>query len=338
MAQLFRQYPVLGCTRLKPRQGTQLKTPFSGKACINVVIALAASCVLLSGLAASSRAHDSKIPANANHNYLPTIDWIAFHWSPVDEVQLAEALGMSHVELYNFQADDHQSLDGLARNRRISLSKLRARLYEQWKAERLTPSQSREIKRRISLMLSQPHLAQHVFWHPFHSPAFRRNAARSARVMFGVSLARYRALRRAGRTQLEIAALGNKTETHLRRKVISHLKANIREGVASKQMLPSQADRMYKRQRSLVECWMRSPQPHFDPDIPFGGDVNGGHGVHTRASKVGIVTPKPAAGCWIPIVPADYEPATTAGSDFRRSSTARVRPAAASTAPMFCEL
>jgi hypothetical protein len=45
--------------------------------------------------------------------------------------------------------------------------------------------------------------------------------------------------------------------------------------------------------------------PQYDPDIPFGGDRNGGHGPHNRNDKVGIITPKPAAGCWKPIVPTD---------------------------------
>lgn len=264
-------------------------------------VALAASVFVVS----SAVGHDTKAPAHASHNWLPKIDWVAFHWSPVDEKQLAAALKMTHLQLYELQADDHIALDTVAKRQGINPAKLRSELFKPWNKAKLTSAQARAIKRRISLVLSQPHLAQHVFWHPFHSPAYKRDPDRSARKLFGVSVDRYRQLRREGRTQLEIATIGGRSETTLRRTVVQHLKLTRDYGIRTRQVLPAQAMRIYNRQRSLVECWMRTPLPQFDPTIPFGGDIHGGHGAHDRLSRIGIVTPKPASGCWTPIIPGN---------------------------------
>lgn len=290
----------------------------------------------------SASAHDTKSPATAPHNWLPTIDWVAFHWSPVDEVQLAGLLGMSHHEMYLFQADDHKSFDALAVRKGINRRQLREKLFRPWVNKKLKPAQAREIKRRISLVLSQPHLAQHVFWHPFHSPAFQRDADASAREMFGVSLKKYREYRRTGKTQLEIALVGGKTETHLRRMVTSHLRSERQYGIKTLQTPKDQAWRMYRRQQSLVECWMDSPQPHFDPDIPFGGDINSGHGPHNKGTLPGVLTPKNANGCWLPIVPGETAPkARTGAGGSTTPRTAQVSSAPDATRPaqpLFCDL
>ena len=281
--------------------------------------------------------HDSKAPGHASHNWLPKIDWVAFHWSPIDEKQLARSLGMSHLQLYELQADDHIALDSVARRRGISPEKLRNDLFKPWRRAKLTASEARKIKRRISLVLSQPHLAQHVFWHPFHSPAYKRNPERSARKLFGVSVAAYRQFRREGKTQLEIAAIGGRSETSLRRTIVKHLKLTRDYGIRTREVLPAQAMRIYNRQRSLVECWMRTPLPQFDPTIPFGGDIHGGHGAHDRLSKIGIVTPKPASGCWKPIIPGNEPKQESPGTG--GSSAPPSEPSTAMAAiKLYCDL
>src|SRR6188508_993487 len=75
--------------------------------------------------AAPASAHDSLSPPGARHNWLPTEDWSAFHWSPFDELRLARLLGISHRELYDYQANDHQTLAELATARGIDPRTLR---------------------------------------------------------------------------------------------------------------------------------------------------------------------------------------------------------------------
>jgi hypothetical protein len=265
---------------------------------VAVVIALVGS-LLAAG--SSAVAHDSLAPPNAGHNWLPKEDWSAYHWSPFDEMRLVRLLGMTHRALYDYQSDDHKTLAELAVARGINPVELREELLTPWKGL-VSRKQLRVLRNHTSRMLSQGHLAQHMFWHPFHSPAYMRHADQAAHELYGVSIKTYRAMRREGATEIQIAAVGGRTPRQLKTAIVGHLEMESAMGV-ERQMIPrSQAARMLARQKSLVDCWMHKPLPAFDPDIPFG-DPNGHHGPHPRDSKIGIVFPKPAAGGWLALVP-----------------------------------
>jgi hypothetical protein len=261
---------------------------------------------LLAALALASApasAHDSLSPPGARHNWLPTEDWSAFHWSPFDELRLAQLLGISHREVYDYQSDDHRTLAALAVARGIDPRTLREDLLAPWKGK-VTRAQLRVLRNHTSRMLTQGHLAQHMFWHPFHSPAYMRNADKAAHDLFGVSIKTYRRLRRARYTEVQIAAAGGRTPAQLKRTITRHMEMEAGMGVHMKLTPPSQARRMLARQKSLIDCWMSKPLPRFDRDIPFGDPLSH-HGPHERGSTIGIVFPKPAAGCWLPLVPLD---------------------------------
>jgi hypothetical protein len=252
-------------------------------------------------IAAPATAHDSLAPPGARHNWLPTEDWSAFHWSPFDELRLAQLLGITHHELYDYQSDDHRTLAQLAVSRGINPRTLREDLLAPWKG-RVSRARLRALRNHTSRMLTQAHLAQHMFWHPFHSPAFMRNPDQAAHDLFGVSIKTYRRLRRARYTQVQIAARGGRTALQLRRVITHHLEMEAEMGVRMRLTPKSQAQRMLTRQKSLIACWMTKPLPQFDADIPFGDPLSH-HGPHERGSTIGIVFPKPAAGCWLPLVP-----------------------------------
>jgi hypothetical protein len=180
---------------------------------------------------------------------------------------------------------------------------LRERLLAPWKSH-VSGAQLRVLRNHTSRMLTQGHLTQHMFWHPFHSPAFMRRPDQAAHELFGVSIRTYRRLRRERYTEVQIAQVGGRTPAQLRSAIVRHFRMESAMGVRRHLTPPSQAARMLARQLSLVSCWMSKPLPEFDPDIPFG-DPNGHHGPHSRDSKIGIVFPKSAAGCWLPLVPVD---------------------------------
>jgi hypothetical protein len=252
---------------------------------------------------APASAHDSLSPPGAPHNWLPKEDWSAFHWSPFDELRLAHLLGITHRELYDYQSNDHQTLAELAVARGIDPVTLREQLLAPWKGH-VSRAQLRVLRNHTSRMLTQGHLAQHMFWHPFHSPAYMRQADKAAHELFGVSIRTYRRLRRHAYTEVQIAARGGRTPQQLRRAITRHVEMEAAMGVRLRLTPRSQAARMLARQKSLIACWMSKPLPEFDPDIPFG-DPFSHHGPHDRNSKIGIVFPKPAAGCWLPLVPLD---------------------------------
>jgi hypothetical protein len=266
---------------------------------MRVVLAFVAVLVLCT----PACAHDSLAPPDARHNWLPHEDWSAYHWSPFDELRLTRLLGISHRALYDYQSDDHRTLAELAGARGIRPVQLREELLEPWKG-RVPVARLRVLRNHTSRMLTQGHLAQHMFWHPFHSPAFMRDADAAARDLFGVSVQAYRQMRRKGMTEVQIAAVGGHTARQLRGTIIRHLEMESRMGVALRMTPRSQAAWMLARQKSLVGCWMSKPLPAFDPDIPFGDPLSH-HGPHQRDSKVGVLFPKPAAGCWLSLVPLD---------------------------------
>jgi hypothetical protein len=268
-----------------------------------VVVAVALLALTATGAPAPAHAHDTQAPPGARHNWLPREDWSAYHWAPFDELRLARLLGITHRELYDYQADDHRTLAALAISKGIEPVELRETLLAPWRG-RVPAQHLRELRNHTSRMLTQGHLAQHLFWHPFHSPSFMRNPRQAAFDLFGVSIETYRRMRREGATQIEIAAAGGRTPAQLRRTVVHHLEMESTMGVEMRMTPRSQAARMLARQLSLVSCWMTKPLPHFDPDIPFGDPLSH-HGPHDRSSTIGIVYPKPAAGCWLPLVPTD---------------------------------
>ena len=68
------------------------------------------------------------------------------------------------------------------------------------------------LEQRALDTLTQAHLARHVLFHIYHSPAVGNAAQR----VFGVSPARYRALRARGLAPRRIAAAGHRSEARLR--------------------------------------------------------------------------------------------------------------------------
>ena len=139
--------------------------------------------------------------------------------------RLAAALGVGHVELAPF---DEARLYAPARHRpkavaawlddRRTLGQFAARrgyrdqgaLAEKLVAPRLrtaSAAMKRTLRQRSRDMLSQAHLARHVLFHIYHTPAIPRHAQE----IFGMSPQRYRALRDSGTTPMTIAARGGRT-------------------------------------------------------------------------------------------------------------------------------
>src|SRR4051812_31385301 len=103
--------------------------------------------------AAPAFAHDSLSPVGAAHNWLPREDWSAFHWSPFDELRLAHLLGITHRDLYDYQANDHQTLAELAVARGIDPVALREELLAPWKGH-VSRAQLRLLRNHTSRVLT----------------------------------------------------------------------------------------------------------------------------------------------------------------------------------------
>jgi hypothetical protein len=154
------------------------------------------------------------------------------------------------------------------------------------------------LRSRTERVLTQGHLAQHVFFHVFHGSHLTGHADGHIRHLFGVDRHEYNRLRqRRGWSPFAIARRHRRSTAAIREHVIGQLRAETAAGVRAGSIPQAQADRLVARQLRVVGCWLGRPAPKFDPHHPFG-DRYSGHGPHRRGSKVGIKHPKPPRGCW----------------------------------------
>lgn len=152
---------------------------------------------------AAASATDSHAPSGARPDWLPPSEWVMSSWMPFDEARLHAVLHTDRAELAAW-LNDRRTLGAFAAKRGYSS---RTKLVETLLAPRM-PGASATVKRRLRAramdMLTQAHLARHVMFHIFHTPAIPRHA----REIFGMSPTAYRKLRDAGWTPVAIAAKG----------------------------------------------------------------------------------------------------------------------------------
>jgi len=224
--------------------------------------AIVAALVVLCVFAAPARAHDSLAPAGAGHNWLPDEEWVHRHWLPFDERELEAALGLRGRELEAYLYDDHHTLAGLARSRGVSVDGLADRLLEGWG----DVSQRAVLRDRTVRVLTQGHLAQHLFFHVFHGLELHPHAEH----LFGMPADAYRSLRDGGASYADIAREGDIPLSTLRGHVVSVVASDRRDGVARGEAWPAEAARIGARTRARLDCWLRQPPAALDRANPDG--------------------------------------------------------------------
>jgi len=103
--------------------------------------------------------------------------------------------------------------------------------------------------------LTQAHLARHVFFHIYHSPAIGSSAKR----LFGVDKARYVTLRDRGLSPRRIAAAGGRTQSALRASLVRLLTERGRHAVHTGAMSARQARTLLAEQTGTVDAFMVRP-------------------------------------------------------------------------------
>ncbi|MDQ3933985.1 MAG: hypothetical protein M3340_05070 [Actinomycetota bacterium] len=253
---------------------------------------------LACALPAAASAHDSLAPRGAEHRWLPSERWVQKHWMPFDESRLYELLGVDTRAVFQWLSNDHRTLAQLARRRGVSPRPLAKRLMEP-RRESLSRREYRLLRSRTERVLTQGHLAQHVFFHVFHGSHLTGHENGHIAHLFGVDRHEYNRLRqRAGLSPYQIAKRHGRPRDGVRRHVVEMLRAEAALGVRAGAMSSGQADLILARQLRVVDCWLGRPAPKFDPHHPFG-DRYSGHGPHSRKSRGGLVRRKPPRGCWL---------------------------------------
>lgn len=205
---------------------------------------------LLAVLAPSASAADSHAPKGARLDWLPTDEWVMSSWLPYDEQRLYDLLGTSRAELSTW-LNDRRGLGDLARERgHRSLRVLADRLVAGAPARRRAT-----LRRRALATLTQPHLANHVVFHIFHTPAI---ADASARV-FGVRPQTFRRLRAQGLSPAAIGARGGRSAVAVRGSLRRLLRARADRAVRVGAMGRTQAAALLVHQEGGLNAYVQRP-------------------------------------------------------------------------------
>jgi hypothetical protein len=227
-------------------------------------------------LAAPATAHDGLAPTGSPHTWLPAEEWVDGHWIPFDEQALKEALGLRGRDLEAYLYNDHHTLADLARRRGMAPEQLADRLVAPWGVA-ADPARLAQLRDRTIRILTQGHLAQHVFFHVFHG-VWEKSVAPS---VFGVSDDAYWRLRLLARTPLDIARRGGVPPTAVRERMIALLRAQRDAGIALGAAWAPESDRILARQLRALPCWLRRPIASRDRANPYG-KAKRQHGEHAR--------------------------------------------------------
>jgi hypothetical protein len=109
------------------------------------------------------------------------------------------------------------------------------------------------LERRALDTLTQAHMANHVIFHVFHTPAI----ADHARTVFGVTPATFRHLRDSGLSPIAIAKRGGRTAAGAQKRLAALLKARGQRAVRLGAMSAAQAKALYAEQTAALPAFMR---------------------------------------------------------------------------------
>ncbi len=200
---------------------------------------------------AVASATDSNAPAGARGDWLPRSEWVMSSWLPFDEARLHDLAGTNRAELQTW-LDDERSLGALAAKHGL---RDRRKLADALVAPRLRTASAamrRTLRTRAMDMLTQPHLARHVLFHIYHTPAIPRHA----REIFGMSSGRYRTLRDRGWSPARIAQTGGMAPRASRDALRAILVRRGDQAVRSGAMSRRQADALLAHQDAGLDGYM----------------------------------------------------------------------------------
>jgi hypothetical protein len=220
---------------------------------VAAVAMLAVAAVIAAAVGApAGRTADTEAPPGAGKNWLPNEDWVIRHWIPFEERRLYSALGVRKHEVFKWLDDYDHTIAGLARLRGIDPNALIRRLVRPWKG-RVDRRQYLLLRSRTRRTMTQSHLSRHLLFHVFHN----RRIGDNARTIFGVSRYTWWDMRRSGRTVMEVARRGKRSEREVLRELLPFLERELRAGVKRNMTPRRQARAFYATQRSKLRTWMR---------------------------------------------------------------------------------
>ena len=210
--------------------------------------------LVIAAVPVAAQATDSHAPRGARGDWLPSDEWAMSQWLPYDEATLDHLLHTDRDELASW-LNDQRTLGQLARRRGFRDQRALARRLVAARADQPRGARRRALEQRALDTLTQAHLARHVLFHIYHSPAVATAAPR----VFGMSTARYKRLRDTGRSPRRIAAAGGRTQAQLRKALLALFAERGRRAVRIGAMSPRQARTLLAEQKGTVNAFMVRP-------------------------------------------------------------------------------
>src|SRR4051794_33379678 len=226
--------------------------------------------VLLGALAvaspASATSFDSLAPASAPAHWLPPEPWVYNHWLPFDERRLYRLAHIDRGDLWRQLRDDRRTLAQLAaRHGWKRPARLASALVAPWRGS-VSPSWLGVLRSRALRLITQGHLAQHVFFHSLHQFAIASEAPR----LFGVPDIQFRALRRGELSPLAIGRLYGHSVGAVEAGAIAVLRERVHTGVAAHETPATQGALLLRRQISQLPRWLGQARYNGPPPTHRG--------------------------------------------------------------------
>jgi hypothetical protein len=226
-----------------------------------VVLVSASICFVF---AAQAPARDSLAPKSAGDRWLPCERWVMYHWNPVDMPSFYERTGIRQTELFDWlEDDDHHTLGGLLKHRGLDpKATLEASLALKGHSSKRT---ERILSERAGRLLTQGHLAQHVFFHWFHNPSIRQ----SSREIFGMNPWDYAKAREMGFSPADVGRLKRGyTRAQTAHRIVKAMMRYESRGVSWGATNQAQADHYRERIEKLADVWL---DQRYHKKRPKGG-------------------------------------------------------------------
>lgn len=218
----------------------------------------------------TKKSPDSDAPATAPAHWLPPAAWVYNHWLPYDEARLYGLLKITRQQLWAQLRDDHRTLAQLAARHGYPDPRVLARDLVAPRAAAVGPQRAGELRHRALQTITQGHLAQHVFFHSLHQFA----VPSAAPDIFGVTDARFRALRRQELSPLSIGRLHGRSPGAVEGASIAVLRERVRTGVRGGAMSRAQGDLLLRRQLTQLPRWLDQARYNGPPPTHAGNLVD----------------------------------------------------------------
>jgi hypothetical protein len=196
-------------------------------------------------------ATDSHAPAGARGDWLPTSEWVMSSWLPFDEARLYVVLDTNRSELATW-LNDKRTIGQFAAGRGHRDARRLAATLIAPRLRTASPAMRRTLRSRALDMVTQAHLARHVMFHIYHTPAIPRHAQE----IFGTRPPVYRRLRDSGWSPQRIAAVGHRSLAQSRDTLRSILVRRNDQAVRVGAMSRRQADALLAHQDAGLAAYM----------------------------------------------------------------------------------